>query len=154
MRFIFLLLILLAFPVAEIWVLVELAARYGWLVLVYLILVGVLGLRLIRDEKSMMLGRMAQTIQSGGTPMRALFGSAKNLFAGVLLLIPGVITDALAVILLLLPGGAKPVNAGSAVNDDEYVSRETTQQTRRGAQRPGAGSQGGDVIEGEFRRED
>lgn len=138
--------------------LVELAARYGWLVLVYLVLMGVLGWRLIQDEKSMLLGRMAQTIQAGGTPLRAMFGSAKNLVAGVLLLIPGVITDALAVILLLLPGAAKPANS-AASNDDDYVSRETTQQTWGSrAKNPDSdsqrSSQGGDVIEGEYRRED
>lgn len=153
MRFIFLLLILLAFPIAEIWVLVELAARYGWLVLAYLLIVGALGWRLIQDEKSMMLGRMAQTIQAGGTPMRALFGSAKNLIAGILLLIPGVITDALAVILLLLPGGSKPVGS-TASNDDDYVSRETSQPGRAQSANRASDRTVGDVIEGEYRRED
>ena len=149
MRFLFLLLILLVFPIAEIWVLVELAARYGWLVLAYLIVVGVLGWRLIQDEKLLLMGRMAQTLQAGGTPLRAIFGSAKNLLAGILLMIPGVISDVLAVILLLLPGGGK---LPAAANDDDVVSRETTEQAfRQETAQPPAG---GDVIEGEYRRED
>ncbi|SNR81614.1 UPF0716 protein FxsA [Methylobacillus rhizosphaerae] len=150
MRFIFLLLILLAFPVAEIWILAELAARYGWLVLVYLVVVGILGWRLIQDERNLLMGRMMQTLQAGGTPVRAMFGSAKNLIAGVLLIIPGVVSDLIAVVLLLLPGGGKqPV----AANDEEFVSRETIYSEYRGnapAEQPTAG----DVIEGEYRRED
>ena len=130
--------ILLAFPVMEIWLLVELGSRYGWWLGAYLLLVAILGWRLILDEKLLMLGRMAQTLSQGGTPAKAIFGSAKNLVAGVLLILPGIISDAIAVLLLLVPA-PKPV----------FVSRET----------PGNGSTGGraandDVIEGEFRRED
>ncbi|WP_048811457.1 FxsA family protein [Methylobacillus flagellatus] len=148
MRFLFLLLILLAFPIAEVWVLVELAARYGWLVLAYLILVGMLGWRLIQDEKLMMMGRMVQTLQAGGTPLRAIFGSAKNMLAGMLLIMPGVISDAIAVVLLLLPGGSK---LHEAANDD-IVSRETSSQSQRQETHRPPGR--GDVIEGEYRRED
>lgn len=125
------LLILLAFPVAEIWLLLALAHQYGWLLLVYLVIVAVLGYRLIKDEKLLMFGRMAQTLSQGGTPARALFGSAKNLLAGILLIIPGVISDVIAVILLLLPSAtpsARQARGRAAANDD--------------------------VIEGEFRRED
>jgi len=129
----FVLLMLLAFPVLEIWLLIELAGQYGWWLLVYLAIVAMLGFRLIKDEQMMMFGRMAQTLSQGGTPAKALFGSAKNMIAGILLIIPGVITDAVAVILLLLPsakGGPSPSQARrrQAANDD--------------------------VIEGEFRRED
>ena len=133
MPIIFLLLILLAIPVLEIWLLIELAARYGWWLALYLILVAALGFRLIKDEQLMMVGRMAQTLSQGGTPARALFGSAKNMIAGILLIIPGVITDAIAVILLLLPSprgtpNPRQARARKAANDD--------------------------IIEGEFRRED
>lgn len=129
----FLLLILLAFPVLEIWLLIELAARYGWWLALYLILVAALGFRLIKDEQLMMVGRMAQTLSQGGTPARALFGSAKNMIAGILLIIPGVITDAIAVVLLLLP------------------SPRATPNPRQARGRKAAND---DVIEGEFRRED
>ncbi len=133
MRFLFV--ILLAFPVLEIWLLVELGSRYGWWLAAYLVLVALLGWRLLQDEKLLVHGRMAQTLMQGGTTARAMFDSAKNIIAGILLIIPGVMSDALAVILLLLPSAkpaftnsqARPTNA-KAANDD--------------------------VIEGEFRRED
>jgi len=128
-------LILLAFPVAEIWLLIELGQQYGWWLLVYLVSIAVLGLRLIREEKALFTGRMMQTLSAGNHPVKAIFGSARNIIAGVLLIIPGVITDMIAVILLLVPikhsqtpNAQSPYQAGQAANDD--------------------------VIEGEFRRED
>jgi len=42
-------LILLAFPIAEIVVLIQLADAYGWWLLVYLVVIGYLGLQLITD---------------------------------------------------------------------------------------------------------
>ncbi|OIQ96894.1 phage T7 F exclusion suppressor FxsA [mine drainage metagenome] len=132
MRFI-IMLALLAFPVAEIWILISLAHHYGWWVAVYLIVIALLGLQLIRDEKLLFSGRMMQSLTQGGNPLKAMFGSARNIIAGILLIIPGVITDIIAVILLLIPikngGQNPPTYAGEkAANDD--------------------------VIEGEFRRED
>ena len=129
MRLLFLLAILLAFPVMELLLLIELAGRYGWWLLLYLVVVAILGWRLILDEKLLVLGRMTDTLRQGKRPSQALFGSAKNMIAGVLLIIPGALSDLLAVILLLLPS-PRPLadSQAKAANDD--------------------------VIEGEFRRED
>ena len=135
MRLLLGLIILLAFPVLEIWLLMELGDRYGWWVLAYVVIVAVLGWRLILDERQLLAGRMMQTLSLGGTPGKAMFMSMKNLAAGILLIIPGIITDALAAILLLLPT-SEPV-AGA---------------TNRRYQRTSAAND--DVIEGEYRRED
>jgi UPF0716 protein FxsA len=135
MRLIFLL-VLLAFPLAELLLLIKLFQQYGIWVLLYLVVVGVLGLRLIREEKLLFSGRMMQGILQGASPIKAIFGSARNMIAGVLLMIPGVITDAIAVILLLIP-----VNRGVGQPSDAPAqpSREAANDN---------------VIEGEFRRED
>jgi len=137
MPLIFILLILLAFPTLEILVLIKLGNLYGSWLLVYLILVAILGFRLIREEKQVMAGRFIQSISQGRTPLRAIFGTAKNVIAGLLLIVPGVISDAIAVILLLIPG-PKPMPG-----DTTYTPKS---KTRRAAN--------DDVIEGEFRRED
>jgi UPF0716 protein FxsA len=91
-----------------------------------------LGLQLIRDEKLLFSGRMMQSLNQGGNPMKAMFGSARNIIAGILLIIPGVITDLIAVVLLLIP-----------VNKSEISSSTFKQQAAND-----------DVIEGEFHRED
>jgi UPF0716 protein FxsA len=118
-------LILLAFPFAEIFLLVELAHRYGWWLLVYLVAVGLLGLQLIRGEKLLMSAKMMQSMSAaGGNPIKAMLGSARNMVAGVLLIIPGVITDIIAVILLLIPISKPNPNTATnaqyqkAANDD------------------------------------
>ena len=135
MRLLLGLLILLAFPVFEIWLLVELGDQYGGWVLLYLLIVGVLGWRLIQDEKFSLAGRMMQTLGQGGTPAKAVFMSLKNLGAGILLLIPGVITDAIAVALLLLPAANPQAQAQGAGPRHRRAAND-------------------DIIEGEYRRED
>ena len=139
MRF-FVALILLAFPIAEIWLLIELADQYGWLLLLYLVAIGWLGLRLIREEKAKFSVGMMQNIATGGNPVKAVFGTARNIIAGVLLILPGVITDIIAVTLLLIPiKNAQPLGAPPA-NDPFRPSSHRAAND--------------DVIEGEFRRED
>lgn len=139
MRF-FVALILLAFPIAEIWLLIELADKYGWLLLFYLVVIGWLGLRLIREEKSKFSMRMMQNMAAGSNPVKAVFGTARNIIAGVLLILPGVITDIIAVTLLLIPNkNAQPLSE-PPING---ASRSSPYQAAND-----------DVIEGEFRRED
>lgn len=132
MRLIFIL-TLLAFPIAEIWLLISLADQYGWWVLLYLVVVAALGLRLIRDEKQLFSGRMMQSLTQGNNPLKAMFGSARNIIAGILLIIPGVLTDVIAAILLLIPVKNAPLNTSA------YQAKQAAND---------------DVIEGEFRRED
>jgi UPF0716 protein FxsA len=127
----FILLILLAFPALEIWLIIDLTAQYGWWFISYLLLVTILGLRLIKEEKQLFAGRLIQPLAQSASPGSAVFGSVKNLIAGILFVIPGVITDAIAVILLLIPSAPSPSKAAfkqGAANDD--------------------------VIEGEYTRED
>jgi UPF0716 protein FxsA len=125
-------LILLAFPFVEIFLLVDLAHRYGWWVLFYLVVIGYLGLQLIRGEKLLMSAKMMQSISAGGSPMKSMLGSARNMAAGVLLIIPGIITDIIAAVLLLIPISKPNLNAATntqyqtqAANDDviegEYI---------------------------------
>jgi UPF0716 protein FxsA len=123
---------LLAFPIAEIWILINLFHQYGWWVLLYLVAMVLLGLQLIRDEKLLFSGRMMKSLNQGGNPMKAMFGSARNIIAGILLIIPGVLTDLIAVVLLLIP-----------VNKSEIKSSTFKQQAAND-----------DVIEGEFHREE
>ncbi len=135
---VFIILILLAFPIAEIWLLIELGQRYGWWLLVYLVAIGLLGVRLIRDEKLLLSGRVIQSLVAGGNPVKAMFGSARNIIAGILLIIPGVITDIIAVILLLVPIKQSKLSSGQSTGPS-YQSGKAAND---------------DVIEGEFHRED
>ena len=136
MRF-FIGIILLAFPFVEIFLLVNLAHKYGWWVLFYLVVIGFLGLQLIRGEKLLLSSKMMLSLSAGGNPIKTLLGSARNMVAGVMLIIPGVITDIIAVALLLIPM-RKPSLAGATNNQyqDSYP--------------PNTNAANDDVIEGEY----
>lgn len=131
-------LILLAFPIAEIWLLIKLAGQYGLLLVFYLVMIAWLGLRLIRDEKQFFTQRMMQTMLQGSSPFRAMFGSARNIIAGILLIIPGVISDVIAALILLIP------LKNHSIEHSQFKAPPSA--TERSAN--------DDVIEGEFRRED
>ncbi len=139
---------LLAFPIAEIWILINLGQLYGWWVLLYLVVVAWLGLQLIRDEKVSFSSRMMQSLSQGGSPIKAMFGSARNIIAGILLIIPGVISDFIAVVLLLIPlkrgqlGGAR-ANTQTQQDHVEPGQASPFKKHRQAANK--------DIIEGEFR---
>ena len=134
-------LILLAFPFAEIFLLVDLAHRYGWWLLLYLVVVGLLGLQLIKGEKLLLSAKMMQSVASGGNPIKTLLGSARNMVAGVLLIIPGVLSDVIAVILLLIP-------IKNSHGKENPIGPTHQQQSSSSYQRAPAAND--DVIEGEY----
>ena len=141
------LLILLAFPILEIWVLIELFDEYGWLLLIYLIAVGILGWRLVQDERKLIIGRFTQNLTAGVAPAKLLFGSAKNIIAGILLMVPGLISDAFAVLLLLIPAHKPLEDEASSSTDFEY-------EARYHYERHSTENKNADIIEGEYKRED
>jgi UPF0716 protein FxsA len=138
MRFI-ILLSLLVFPIVEIWILISLMDEYGWWVVLYLVVIAILGLRMLRDEKLLFSGRMMQSLAQGANPVKAIFGSARNIIAAILLIIPGIMTDILAFVLLLIP-------------THHHEQAPPDYQSRSGARNNQAAND--DVIEGEFHRED
>ncbi len=127
MRLLFTIL-LLSFPVIEIWGIFKLSALYGWWFFLYMVLVSYLGWRLIKEEKQLVVAKFMGAMSQGGNPIKVMIGSARNLFVGLLFIIPGIITDLFAVILLLIP---IKNNASQNINPSEE-----------------------DVIEGEYRRDD
>lgn len=133
-------LILLVFPVAEIFLLISLGQRYGWWLLLYLVVVSFLGLQLIRDEKQLITAKMAQSLGAGGNPVKAMLGSARNMVAGVLLLIPGVISDVIAAILLMIPIRQPKVSMSGAGSYQPHYETHT-----RNSQ-----AANDEVIEGEY----
>ncbi|PPC88129.1 MAG: exlusion protein FxsA [Methylotenera sp.] len=135
-------LILLAFPIAELFLLLSLADEYGWWILLYLVVIAYLGLQLIRGEKLLLTAKMMQSLTSGGNPVKTMLGSARNMVAGVLLIIPGVMTDMIAVILLLIPISKQNPNA--TTNQYEQPFQQPYQPN------PDARAANDDVIEGEY----
>lgn len=96
--------LVIAFPVVEIAVFVKVAGALGVLATVALALgAGLVGLILVRAQGLRALLRAKAQAEQGDMPMAELFDGVCLAVAGGLLILPGFITDALAVLLLLPP---------------------------------------------------
>ena len=102
-RVLLVLALLLAFPVLEGWLLFRLGERFGGWVIVWLVLMVVCGVLLIRMEKLVWALRIAGSLREQRSPIGALLSSVRSVVAGLLLIFPGVITDVLALLLLVWP---------------------------------------------------
>lgn len=102
MRGFLLLAILLGFPVLEIFTLVRLADVVGWWLLPWLLLAALVGWLLLRDAGFAAPARLLAALQSGQSLGASLWYGFVPLIAGILLIFPGVISDAIALVLLLL----------------------------------------------------
>ena len=129
MRILFVLGLMLAFPVIEAWLLFRLGDRFGGWVLVWLLIAALCGAFLIRFEKLVWAMRIARSLRQQRSPLTALLASARSLVAGLLLIFPCVISDVMALLVLIWPlPPATPL-------------------------RPNDAERGADAIEGEYRRD-
>lgn len=120
-----LLAILLGFPVLEIVVLVRLGESHGWWVLAWVVLAACAGAALIKEARFALIARLAAALAEGRYPIAALIASARTVVAGFFLIFPGVVSDLIALTLLLLPGPrsqSEPVRvrAGGTIIDGEF----------------------------------
>lgn len=125
--------IALAFPVLEIVGIVLVWGEIGAWTLLWLLLAMLAGSALISLERVAFMPGLAAAMLGGGNPFQLLKVSGLRFLAGVLLIFPGAISDAFALLLLLWAGFRPPPprmprGPGAAANDD--------------------------VIEGDFRRID
>ena len=125
--------ITLAFPVLEIIGIVFIWDEIGVWTLLWLLLAMLVGSMLIAVERAAFAPGLAATMAAGGNPFEVLKASGLRFLAGLLLIFPGAISDAIALVLLIWAGlrpppPRMPRGPGSAANDE--------------------------VIDGEFRRVD
>jgi UPF0716 protein FxsA len=105
------LVLLVTVPIVELYVFVQVAGAWGFLnALGVAVLVTVVGIAVVRQQGLRVWRRFEQDLRAGQTPARPIVHGALLLVAGALLIVPGFVTGALG-LLLLLP----PVRAGIAV---------------------------------------
>ena len=109
-------------------VIVRLADSLGWWVLAWVVLAACVGVALIKEARFAMLARLGAAFAQGRFSIVALTDSVRTVVAGLFLIFPGVVSDLIALTLLLLPGPRMAT---------EPVSRRRAHGT---------------LIEGEFRR--
>jgi UPF0716 protein FxsA len=127
-----LLAILLGFPVLEIVVLARLAETHGWWVLGWVVFAAMAGVALLKEARFALVARLGAALAAGQFSIAAFVDSARTVLAGLFLIFPGIVSDFLALTLLLLPRRVpEPVHARSHAH----------------ARRPAT------VIDGQFHRE-
>jgi UPF0716 protein FxsA len=119
---------LLGFPLVEAVLLVRLSAVLGWWMLAWVMVAALAGAALIKEARFAMVARLAAGLAHGRFSIAALTDSARTVFAGLLLIFPGVLSDIVALAVLLLPSPRVAL---------ESTARRATHGT---------------LIEGEFRR--
>ena len=165
--------LLIGVPLAEIALFIEIGGFIGlWPTIATVILTAVLGTALLRQQGMATLRRAQMEMDAQRLPVRELFDGACLLVAGVLLLTPGFLTDAVGFILLVPPlrrtlgmgiwralqkrgnvhihasgfGGTQgPGGAGPHPGDPGRAGDPRTGDPRSGDPRSG-----GPVIEGEY----
>lgn len=99
-----LLILFLALPIAEIYVIVQVGQAIGILpTLAILLLDGFLGAAVARSQGRAAWARFNQALAAGKVPARETADGAMIILGGALLLAPGFITDAFGFMLLLPP---------------------------------------------------
>jgi UPF0716 protein FxsA len=133
MRFV-LLAIVLAFPAIDLLATVRFARWTGIPVWMWLAFSTTLGFVLLRNERVAFRANTAAAMHGQQLALRGLFDSGRKVLAGVLFILPGVVSDLMALVLLALP-----LNVGSGPG--------------RHAAHPN-GRRAADPFDGEFRRLD
>ncbi|MDJ0684160.1 MAG: FxsA family protein [Alphaproteobacteria bacterium] len=156
-------LILFGVPVAEIALFIQIGDAIGlWATLGFIVLTAAVGALLVRAQGLRVLAQIQAEAEAGTAPVGALISGACLLVAGLLLLTPGFLTDAIGFALLLPPVQAalgRSLVGGIAARSAAFRFRTAGTSTRRGpAGRAGAGGfrrdRRGVVIDGEFQEID
>ncbi len=99
-------LLLLAFPFAEIYLTFFVVGKAvgGWMLLLWFVMAFMVGRQIMRGATKVIMPQMQQ-VQQGQSPQMdgQLLAAACQALAGFLLVFPGVLSDGLAVLLLLPP---------------------------------------------------
>ena len=135
--------LLLAAPLIELWFMIRVGSSIGAInTLILLILAGVVGASLLRKQSFNTLLRVDQRLQVGELPAAEILEGFVLALAAILLMIPGFITDILAIPLLVPP--LRHWLAGRFVKTGYYHQHYYREQT--GEQH--------DIIDGEYRRDE
>jgi UPF0716 protein FxsA len=102
MRFLFLV-IVLGFPLIDLYVTVRFASWTGVPVWAWLSMSVGIGLYLVRSERTAFRANTIAATHGEQPLLRVLVDSGRKVLAGALFLLPGVVSDLIALILLALP---------------------------------------------------
>lgn len=133
------LLLFVGVPLIELYLLIQVGGEIGAFPTIGLsILTAVIGAALVRHQGFAVLARVHAAAQRGEAPALPMLEGALLLVAGLMLLLPGFLTDALGFLLLVPPVRQRLIRRFVQVMPPRPPSRPDAQR----------------VIEGEYRRHD
>jgi UPF0716 protein FxsA len=139
--------ILILLPWLELWTLIELGSEIGGLAtLLYVAATLMLGLTLLRRQGLSMLRQMQSEYGGRGLGPQLLLNDAALLGSGLLLMVPGLITDVLALLLMI---GPLRRGLGRLLRGSASAPESGSEQPQRDQQ-----AEHPQTLEGEFRRLD
>ena len=145
---IFFIILFIGFPLLELYILIEVGSAIGAITTIFVIVfTGVLGALLLQQQGVRNMSRMRDSMQRGEIPALTMFESMFVFAAAILLIIPGLITDAIGLILLIAPLRLWLVKKIMG------LQRFRPPGGRGGPQPPG-GDSGRTIINGDYTRED
>jgi len=96
--------LLIVAPLVELYVVLRVGASIGALnTIALLVAVGVIGSWLVKRQGLAIAGRMRRQLEAGGDPSRQVVDGFLVLAAGVLLVLPGFVSDIIGLALLIPP---------------------------------------------------
>lgn len=154
-----LLLIFVAFPLLELGLLIKLGQQAGfWRTMAVVLATGVLGVWVLRNQGLSGVTRLRKAMEAGKPPAGPVAENMLRSLAGILLILPGLITDAAGLALLVPPiqrWVAARLLARAGAEGSVHVNVSVAPENARGA-RPDRPQQKRPteitVIEGEFER--
>ena len=146
--------LLFLYPWLELWSLIELGSQTNaTMAMLWVLGAGVLGIALFRLAGRQTLGHLQQAQREGALSEQLLMGNVARLVAGVLLIVPGLISDALAVVVLIAPLRvllAKLLVGGSVNTQDGHYQGQAGSSGFQTASRNSRFDNDGVTLEGEF----
>jgi UPF0716 protein FxsA len=128
-------LIFIALPIVEIALFIVVGGASGVLpTLLLVILAAVAGLGVIRMQGLNALGRLETAVDRGEDPVGPIADGALKVIAGLLLLVPGFLTDTLGLLLLLPPVRRALMRRGAARATVRATTYARTRRTARPAE--------------------
>jgi UPF0716 protein FxsA len=146
-------LILVALPFLELALLIKTGQMAGfWATLAMVVGAGIAGALVLSRQSQGALRRTMQAIDEGRQPLPEVLDGALLMMAGLLLITPGFITDAIGLVLLIAPLRRA---LGRAIARRALERSGAPEEGPRGGGRTSPSDDGkGPVIEGEFERLD
>jgi UPF0716 protein FxsA len=96
--------LILVIPIVEIYLFIQVSDAIGfWNALGILILVSLFGVWVVKRQGARVWARFNEQVAAGGTITREVADGVCLLLAGALLIVPGFVTDAVGLLLLLPP---------------------------------------------------